>query len=77
MDHSTKNPELHSDTQNKKKNKSLWVLGEREKGKIFFTDKHQLMNVEGMTEIVSSVRLHDFNVISPNYQSNYIFLNEK
>lgn len=35
MDQSTKNPELHSDTQNKKKNKNLWVLGEEGEGKDF------------------------------------------
>lgn len=35
MDHSTKNPWLHSDTQNKKKNKNLWVLGREGEGKDF------------------------------------------
>lgn len=37
MNHSTKNPWVHSDTQNKKKNKNLWVLGGEREGKDFIT----------------------------------------
>ena len=40
MDHSPNNPGLHSDIQNKKKNKNLWVLAGEGEGKGFL---HQRM----------------------------------
>lgn len=72
MDQSSKNPELHSDTQNKKKNKNLWALGREEEGKDFL---HQRMptNECRRNDRDSIYSLHDFNLISPNHESNYIF----
>lgn len=75
MDQSSKNPELHSNTQNKEKNKNLWVLGGGE-GKDFL---HQRMptNECRRSDRDGIYSLHDFNLISPNHQSNYIFLETK